>query len=143
MAEVAKIKPQTPKLPVFPVHPAEKTVSQNTSSVLPMPGSAFPITDAKIELTPKVITDGKFAEYVGQFETPMGAVTFQQEGDKFVGLAPNGERTELAQNATIKDKFAAQTANVQLTFERDSTGKVIGLTLIIPSGQELKGKRVK
>ncbi|MDQ3750252.1 MAG: hypothetical protein M3367_14755, partial [Acidobacteriota bacterium] len=63
-------------------------------------------------------------------------------GEKFVGVAPNGERIELAPDAA-KDKFAAQTASVQLTFERDASGKVTGLTIIIPSGKELKGKRVK
>ncbi|MBA4182664.1 MAG: PD40 domain-containing protein [Acidobacteria bacterium] len=143
MAEVAKVKPQSPKLPAFPVHPAGKLTSRNDSSVLPMPGSSFPITESKIESTVKPVTGGKYAEYIGQFETPMGAVIFQQEGAKFVGIAPNGERIELAPDATAKDKFVAQTANVQLTFERDTTGKVVGLTLIIPSGQELKGKKLK
>ena len=72
----------------------------------------------------------------------MGAVTFQQEGEKLVGVAPNGERIELAPVTSTKDKFAAQTASVQLTFERDEGGKVVGLTLVIPSGQELKGKKI-
>ncbi|MDQ3713417.1 MAG: S41 family peptidase [Acidobacteriota bacterium] len=142
MAEITRLKPVSPKLPTFPVHPVGKTTSGNVSSVLLMPGSSFPITDAKIEI-PKPIIEGKFADYVGQFETPMGVLTFQQEGDKFVGVAPNGERIELAPDTAAKDKFAAQTASVQLTFERDAGGKVIGLILIIPSGQELKGKKVK
>jgi len=142
MAEVAKLKPNQPKLPIFPTHPVVKTTAGNDSFVLPVPGSSFPVTDAKVE-TPKPTTTGKFADYIGQFETPMGAVTFQQENDKFVGVSPNGERIELAPDAAVKDKFAAQTASVQLTFERDATGKVVGLILIIPSGQELKGKRVK
>ena len=72
-----------------------------------------------------------------------GARNQRQEGDKFVGIAPNGERIELVPDAAAKDKFAAQTASVQLTFERDASGKVVGLTLIIPSGQELKGKKIK
>jgi hypothetical protein len=142
MAEVAKLKPNQPKLPVFPTHPAVKTTAGNDSFVFPVPGSSFPITDVKIE-APKLITDGKFAEYVGQFETPMGLLTFQQEGEKFVGVSPEGERIELAPLASAKDKFAAQTASVQLTFERDEGGKVFGLTLIIPSGRELKGKKIK
>jgi tricorn protease len=142
MSEVAKLKPNQPKLPVFPTHPAEKTAVKNDAFVLPVPGSLFPIVDAKVE-TPKTTTTGKFADYVGQFETPMGAVTFQQEGDKFVGVAPSGERIELVPDASAKDKFAAKTASIQLTFERDGNGKVVSLTLIIPSGQELKGKRIK
>ncbi|CAA9430967.1 MAG: tolB protein precursor, periplasmic protein involved in the tonb-independent uptake of group A colicins [uncultured Pyrinomonadaceae bacterium] len=142
MTEIAKLKPNQPKLPVFPAHPAVKTTAGNGSFVLPVPGSSFPITDAKVE-TPKPVTNGKFADYVGQFETPMGLLTFQQEGEKFVGVSPEGERLELAADAAAKDKFAAQTASVQLTFERDAGGKVVGLTLVIPSGRELKGKRVK
>jgi tricorn protease len=142
MAEIAKLKPNQPKLPVFPTHPAVKTTAGNDSFVLPVPGSSFPLTDAKVE-TPKPVTNGKFADYIGQFETPMGLLTFQQEGEKFVGVSPEGERIELAADAAAKDKFAAQTASVQLTFERDAGGKVVGLTLVIPSGRELKGKRVK
>jgi hypothetical protein len=120
-----------------------KTTSANGSTVLPLPGSSFPVTDTKIESTAKPVTDGKFADYIGQFETPMGAVTFRQEGEKLVGVAPNGDRIELTADAAVKDKFAAQTASVQLAFERDAAGKVVGLTLIIPSGQELKGKKIK
>jgi hypothetical protein len=141
LAEVARLKPNQPKLPIFPTHPGVKTTTINDSFALPVPGSSFPISGAKVE-TPRPTTE-KFADYVGQFETPMGAVTFRQEGEKFVGVSPNGERLELAPDAEVKDKFAAQTASVQLTFERDANGKVVGLTLIIPSGQELKGKRVK
>jgi hypothetical protein len=142
MAEIAKLKPNQPKLPVFPTHPALKTTAGNDSFVLPFPGSSFPITDTKVE-TLKPVTNVKFADYIGQFETPMGLLTFQQEGEKFVGVSPEGERIELAADAVAKDKFAAQTASVQLTFERDAGGKVVGLTLVIPSGRELKGKRVK
>jgi len=110
---------------------------------LPVPGSSFPIIESKVESTTKPIADGKFSDYVGQFETPMGLLTFQQEGEKFVGVSPDGERIELAPDAVAKDKFAAQTANVQLTFERDASGKIVGLALIIPSGKELKGKKIK
>jgi hypothetical protein len=109
---------------------------------LPLPGSSFPVTDAKNESTKPVI-DGKYAEYIGQFETPMGALTFQQEGDKFVGIAPNGERLELAPDNAVKDKFAAQGASVQIIFERDGSGKIAGLSMVIPSGRELKGKKTK
>ncbi len=143
MAEVARLKPNQPKLPVFPAHPAVKTTGETGAFVLPVPGSAFPVTDVKIE-TPKLTTDGKFADYIGQFETPMGLLTFGQEGEKFVGVSPEGERIELVPDAgAVKDKFAAPTASVQLTFERDASGKVTGLTMIIPSGRELKGKKVK
>lgn len=140
LAEVAKIKPSQPKLPVFPMHPAGKTISSNDSFVLPLPGSSFPITETKAE-APKTTTTGKYADYVGRFETPMGTLTFQQECEKFVGVSPEGERIELVPDAAAKDKFAAQAASVQITFERDAGGKVVGLTMTIPSGREFKGKK--
>jgi tricorn protease len=142
MAEIAKLKPSQPKRPAFPVHPAGKLTAANDSNALPLPGSSFPITAATVE-TPKSVASGKFADYIGQFETEMGIVTFQQEGDKFIGIAGNNERIEFSPDSTIKDKFVGQTASVQLTFERDASGKVTGLTIIIPSGREMKGKRVK
>lgn len=90
-------------------------------------------------------TNGKFADYVGQFETPHGAITFQQEGTKFIGVAPTGEPIEFVLDTTAKDKFVAQvqTGSIQLTFERDTSGKVVDFTLVTASGQELKGKRIK
>jgi tricorn protease len=142
MSEITKSKPAQQKIPVFPVHPAEKTTGESDSWVLPLPGSSFSVIETKVEAI-KPVLNGKFADYVGQFETPMGTIAFQQEGETFVGLAPNGERIELLPDASIKDKFAAPTASVQLTFERDSSNKIVGLILIIPSGQELKGKKIK
>jgi hypothetical protein len=141
MAEIARLKPSQPKLPVFPTHPAVKTTVKNDSFVLPVPGSSFPITDTKLE-TPKTVANGQYADYIGQFETPMGTVTFQQESDKFVGVAPNGERIELAPDAAAKDKFAAPNG-VRLSFARNESGKVVSLTLVMPSGRELNGKKTK
>ena len=142
LSEVAKVKPIQPKLPVFPIHPAAKTTVEDKSFILPVPGSSFSGTETKTE-TVKPVIGGKFADYVGQFETPMGAISFRQEAERFVGIAPNGERIELVPDSATKDKFAAQTASILLTFECDANGKVNGLTLIIPSGQELKGKKIK
>ncbi|HLM02088.1 MAG TPA: hypothetical protein VK400_13630, partial [Pyrinomonadaceae bacterium] len=73
--------------------------------------------------------------------TPMGALTFRQEGEKLIGNA-GGERLELVPDAATKDKFVAQTANVTVTFERDAAGKIVGVTVIIPSGREIKGKKI-
>lgn len=137
MAEVAKLKPNQPRLPVFPAHPGkQETVSGNLT--LPAPGSAFPAPTPQAEVKP--VADGRFAEYLGQFETPMGALSFSQEGEKLIGLA-GGERIELFPDASVKDKFTAQTASVTVSFERDANGKVVGVTVIIPSGREIKGKK--
>ncbi len=138
MAEVAKLKPNQPKLPVFPTHPGKQETSGG-NLILPTPGSAFPAPTAQAEVKP--ITDGKFAAFLGQFDTLMGVVSFSQEGEKLIGLA-GGERIELTPDASVKDKFTAQTASVTVTFECDASGKITGVTVIIPSGRELKGKKI-
>ncbi|HSK71991.1 MAG TPA: S41 family peptidase, partial [Pyrinomonadaceae bacterium] len=137
MAQIVKNPVVQPKRPVFPVHPGKQELIGNDSA-LPVPGSAFPAPKAREEAKP--VTNGKFAEYLGQFETPMGAISFTQEGEKLIALA-GGERIELAPEASAKDKFTAQTASVRVTFERDASGKIVGVTVIIPSGRELKGKK--
>ena len=138
MSQIGKNPIVQPKRPVFPIHPGkQETVSGNLT--LPVPGSAFPAPTAVKEV--KTVSDGKFAQYLGQFDTPMGMVSFTQEGDKLIGLA-GGERIELSLDTGVKDNFKAQSASVSVTFERDASGKVTGLTIIIPNGRELKGKKL-
>jgi tricorn protease len=136
MAQILKNPVVKPKRPAFPVHPFESNASLTGALILPTPGSAFSLPP-EIKLT----TGGKFADFVGKFDTPMGVLVFQQEGEKLVGIA-GGERIELVPDAATKDKFAAQTASVTVTFERDAGGKVSGVTVIIPSGKEVKGKKL-
>ena len=49
---------------------------------------------------------------------------------------------ELVPDAAAKDKFIAPAANVTVMFERDAGGKISAVTVVIPSGRELKGKRI-
>jgi tricorn protease len=128
-----------PKHPAFPVHPGKQETVKGEIN-LPLPGSAFPLPSPKTEI--KNIENGKYSAFLGQFETEMGVLTFRQEGEKLVGVAPNGERIELIPDREVKDKFIAQTASVQVTFDRDANGKVISATIIIPSGRQLKGKKI-
>ena len=139
LAQAAKNPVAASKRPVFPVHPGAETSTAVADSILPVPGSAFPLPAPKKEV--KAVTDGKFAEYLGQFDTPMGVITFSQEGEKLIGLA-GGERIELVPETGAKDKFAAQAASVTVTFERDAGGKIVGVTVVIPSGRELKGRKI-
>ncbi|MGI9056804.1 MAG: S41 family peptidase [Pyrinomonadaceae bacterium] len=144
LAQIAKNPVVNPKRPAFPVHPGN-TKKNNSSfitqpSSLPFPGSAFPAPTPKPEVKP--ILDGKFAEYIGKFETPMGLIVFSQEGEKLIGLA-GGERIELSPDAAMKDKFTAQTASVTIIFERGADGAINGLSIIIPSGREMKGKKIQ
>lgn len=138
LAQAAKNPVKQPKRPLFPVHPG-KQAAGTSDSILPMPGSAFPIPAEKPAAAK--VSDGKFAEFLGRFETPMGVVSFTQEGDKLIGDA-GGERIELGPDAAVKDKFVAQNASVSVTFERDANGKITGITVLISSGRELKGKRL-
>ncbi|HEY8560964.1 MAG TPA: PDZ domain-containing protein [Pyrinomonadaceae bacterium] len=140
LTQIAKNPFAPAKRPLFPVHPgAQETTAAQTGSILPIPGSAFPLPAPKPAAG--VVTNGKFAEFLGQFDTPMGVITFTQEGEKLIGLA-GGERIELFPEAGAKDKFAAQSASVTVAFERDATGKVTGAVVVIPSGRELKGKKI-
>ncbi len=145
IAQIAKNPVKQPKRPIFPVHPGkvEKTASSLAfePSTLQLPGSAFPLSPQPKTETVAIVTNGKFAAFLGQFETPMGIITFSQEGEKLIGLA-GGERIELFPDSSAKDKFAAQTASVNVTFERDASGKVVNVTVIIPSGREVKGKKI-
>ena len=138
LSQIGKNPIVQPKRPVFPVHPG-KQETINGNFTLPVPGSAFPAPTAKQEI--KITSDGKFAPYLGQFDTPMGMLSFSQEGDKLIGLA-GGERIELSPDAAVKDNFKAQSASVSITFERDTSGKIVGLAIVIPSGREMKGKKI-
>jgi tricorn protease len=143
MAQIVKNPIIQPKRPAFPVHPGKQNNVVNDKLVLPIPGSAFsisqPKTETKVTATP--VTNGKFAAFLGQFDTVMGVIIFSQEGDKLIGLT-GGERIELFQDVSTKDRFTAQTSSVAVTFERDAGGTVIGVTVIIPSGREIKGKKL-
>jgi len=136
LAESVKNKVIQPKRPVFPVHPGKQTAVSGTFA-LPTPGSSFPITE-KVEV--KLVTDGKYAPFLGGFDTPMGLIVFKQEGDKLFGDA-GSERVELVPDTTSPDKFSAQPVGATVTFDRDANGKIIGITLLMPNGKEMKGKK--
>jgi tricorn protease len=138
LAQAAKNPVYAPKRPVFPVHPGKQD-SAAGDLILPMAGSAFAIPAEKPAAAK--VADGKFAEFLGRFETPMGVLSFTQEGDKLIGDA-GGERIELGPDAAVKDKFVAQGAPVSVTYERDANGKITGITVLLPNGREVKGKKL-
>jgi tricorn protease len=139
LAQAAKNPVYAPKRPAFPVHPG-KQGSAAGDLILRMAGSAFPIPAEKPAAAK--VADGRFAEFLGRFETPMGVLSFTQEGDKLIGDA-GGERIELAPDAAVKDKFAAQGAPVSVSFERDANGKIIAITVLLSGGREIKGKKLQ
>ncbi len=139
LSQIAKNPSVPARRPVFPVHPGKQETSAAENSILPVPGSAFPWPTPKPEV--KAVTNGRFAEFLGKFETPMGVIAFSQEGEKLVGLA-GGERIELVPDGAANDRFIAPTASVTVTFERDAGGKIVGAAIIIPSGREMKGRKI-
>ncbi len=87
-------------------------------------------------------SDGRYADYVGRFQTARGAVTFRQEEEKLICEA-GGERLELAPDIVAKDKFTVRAGSEVFTFERDTAGKVIGVIVNTGPGQEIRGKRIE
>jgi hypothetical protein len=121
-------KPQTANESVIVVGSEAK----NDISTLPVPAPK-PKTNAP--------TDGKFAEYLGRFDTPRGVITFTQEDETLIGEA-GGDRIELVPDKSARDKFEARAGSERVTFEREAGGKVVGVTLLLGNGQEIKGRKI-
>jgi tricorn protease len=142
MAQLPKNPMYAPKHPAYPVHPGEqdKTVA-NSPLILPVAGSAFPLPTAKAESVAAAVSNGKFAAFVGKYDSGnAGVVTLLQEGEKLYAITPNGERVELVPDAAT-DKFIAQPVGAAVRFERDSEGKIAMMTVTLPDGREIKGKK--
>lgn len=143
LAEIAKTKIVQPKHPAFPIHPGAETGGASGSFVLPVPGSAFPITEAKPETkpaAPTVAANQKFADYVGNYDSPNGMVVIRQEGDKLIGDA-GGQKVELVPE-TQRDKFTAQPHEAAVTFIREASGKVTEIVVLVGGNREIRGKKI-
>jgi uncharacterized protein (UPF0254 family) len=90
----------------------------------------------------KAITDGKFAAYIGKFNTPRGVVSFRQEdGEKLIGEA-GGHDLVFVTDTSANDKFIGIAGPARLLFERDAAGKVVSVTITLENGQEIKGTKI-
>lgn len=145
LAQVSKNPLVVPKRPVFPVHPGEQNKMQSggaSVSSLPQPGSAFPAPAPapKPAQTPAV-TEGKFAAFVGSYDSgTMGVLVIRQEGEKLISIDPGGGRIELTPEGT-PDKFAAKQVGATVSFERDASGKVTGISVTLPDGRIIKARK--
>lgn len=141
LAQISKNPLYAPKRPAFPVHPGEQPAVTSVSA-LPQPGSAFPAPAAKPAQTPTpAVADGKFAAFVGNYDGgTMGVLVIRQEADKLIAIDPGGGRVELVPEATA-DTFTPAVGG-KVSFERDASGKVTGITVTLPNGQTIKGKKV-
>ena len=147
MAQVQKNPLVAPKRPAFPHHPGELVALTGEARPLPQVGSAFPAPESKTApvtaaANPATVSNGKFAAYVGSYDAgPMGVMVIKQEGDKLWAYPPNTERVEFVPE-TAADRFVAQPVGAPVSFDRDTTGKVVGITVMLPGGREVKGKKV-
>ena len=143
LAQISKSPLYAPKRPAFPVHPGEQMQSGAVSmSSLPQPGSAFPAPAAKPETATQVVTNGKFAAFVGSYDGgTMGVLVIRQEGEKLLAIDPGGGRIELVPEATT-DTFTPAVVGGKVSFERDAAGKVTGIVVTLPNGPTIKGRKV-
>ncbi|HEX8267032.1 MAG TPA: PDZ domain-containing protein [Pyrinomonadaceae bacterium] len=143
LGEIAKTKIPLPKHPVFPVHPGAETVGASGAFNLPVPGSAFPLTEAKPETksaAPITAANPKFSDYIGSYNSTIGPLVVRQEGDKLIADAGN-EKVELAPE-NQPDKFTAQPHGSAVAFVRDASGKVTEIVVLMGGNREIRGKRV-
>jgi tricorn protease len=147
MAQLQKNPLVAPKRPAFPHHPGELFALTGQPTSLPQVGSAFPAPAPKAApvsaaANTEAVTNGKFAAYVGSYDAgPMGVLVLKQEGDKLWAYPPNTERVEFVPE-TAADRFVAQPMGAPVSFERDPAGKIVGITVVLPGGREIKGKKL-
>lgn len=101
----------------------------------------FPAPAAKPSTVTPAVSDGKFAAFVGGYDGgTMGVLVIRQEADKLIAIDPGGGRVELMPEAA-SDTFAPAVGG-KMSFERDAGGKVTGITVTLPNGQTIKGRKV-
>lgn len=82
-----------------------------------------------------------FDAYVGDYElAPNFVVTITKEGNKLMGQPTGQEKTEL--EPISETEFVVPSVKANVSFEKDSSGKVIGL-ILVQGGQTIKGKKIK
>jgi hypothetical protein len=71
---------------------------------------------------------------------PNFIVTITKEADKLMGEPTGQQKTEL--QPISETEFIVPSVKANVTFEKDATGKVIGL-ILVQNGQTIKGKKIK
>jgi hypothetical protein len=86
------------------------------------------------------VTNGRFAAFIGEYDTQGGVLMVKQEGDKLFADA-GGQRMDLVPENQA-DKFTAQPAGASVTFIRDASGKVTEVLVVMGGGREMKGRKI-
>ena len=82
-----------------------------------------------------------FDSYSGDYEIgPNFILTVTREGDKLMGQATGQPKVEL--DPATEKQFVIPSARANITFEKDSTGKVTGLVLD-QGGRKINAKKIK
>lgn len=95
----------------------------------------------RIEGTEVKVDPSIFATYVGDYEiAPNFILTVTKEGDKLMGQATGQGKLEL--EPVSETQFVVPRVNANVTFEKDSEGKVTGL-ILDQNGQKINAKKIK
>jgi CubicO group peptidase (beta-lactamase class C family) len=87
------------------------------------------------------VDSGSFDAFIGDYEiAPNFILTVTKEGDKLFGQATGQGKLEL--EAVSENQFAVPSAKALVVFERDSSGKVVGL-MLSQGGRDTKAKKIK
>ncbi len=79
--------------------------------------------------------------YVGDYEiAPTFILTITREADKLMGQATGQGKLEL--EPVSESQFTVPAVKANVTFEKDSAGKITGLTLT-QNGRAMKAKKIK
>ena len=101
----------------------------------------IPNAQSKTTSTSNTTNAGKYAAYIGEYNSPLGVMVVSQEGDKLFADAGN-QRVEFIPEKEA-DKFTAQPFNAGVSFIRDTTGKISGIKILMPDGNEINAIKVK
>jgi CubicO group peptidase (beta-lactamase class C family) len=87
------------------------------------------------------IDSSVFDSYVGEYElAPTFILAITKEGDKLFGQATGQGKLQL--EPVSESQFTVPAAKANVSFEKDSAGKIIGLSLV-QGGRTTKGKKIK
>ena len=82
-----------------------------------------------------------YDEYLGRYDFGRRTFTAKREGSRFIMDFDRGEIAEIFPEA--KDRYFTKQWDSQITFGRDSTGKVTYLDLVIEGGPSRRAKKIQ